>query len=85
MTHTVDGQPLTVAMFGRPSNAGPSVFFSMLNGFAYLSATQALDLHPLVYRTGDQFQIDYLVTVCDRTQTAAELAARHARWLQEPR
>ena len=83
MTQSVGCQPLTVAMFGRPSNAGPSVFFSMLNTFAYLSATQALDQHPLVYQAGDRFQLDYLVTVSDRTQTAEELAERHARWLNQ--
>jgi hypothetical protein len=85
MTQAVDGQPLTVAMFGGPGNAGPTVFFSMLNGFAYLSATQALDEHPLVYQAGDRFELEYLVTVCDRALSEAELAVRHARWLEQER
>lgn len=85
MTQTVAGRDVTVAMFDQPSNAGRSVFFSMLNGFAYISGTQELDKVPLQYRQGEKFALDYLVLARDQKLTAADLAKRYAQWLKAGR
>ncbi|MGD0537788.1 MAG: DUF6807 family protein [Verrucomicrobiota bacterium] len=80
MIQNVNGRDLTVSMHKDPLNAGASTFFSMLNGFAYLSATQALDKQPLAYRRGAKFRLRYLVTVTTSALTADQLEARHRAW-----
>jgi methane monooxygenase PmoA-like len=55
-------RPATIILTGASSNArGQPTFFSMLTPFAYVSATQRLDKEPLVYHTGDKFELNYLV------------------------
>lgn len=71
------------AMFAGPRNAGSSRFFSMINPFAYLSATQGLDSASLTYQQGDRFQLDYLVLVRDDHLDAAALEARYRKWVEE--
>jgi hypothetical protein len=80
MTQNVNGRDLTVSMHKDPLNTGASTFFSMLNGFAYLSATQGLDKQPLAYRRGAKFHLRYLVTVTTAALTADQLEARHRAW-----
>ncbi len=82
MTQIIGRRDVTVAMFDQPSNPGRSVFFSMLNGFAYLSATQELDRAPLTYQQGERFALDYLVIASDRRLSPDELDQRYAAWLQ---
>jgi hypothetical protein len=73
--------PATFAMFGHPANArGSAIFFTMKRPFAYISATQGLDQEPLVYHTGDKFQVEYLVTVYPAVKSPAFLSARAADW-----
>lgn len=72
-------QPM-VALFGRPSNPGGTRFFAMLNPFAYLSVTQNLDKNPIEYRTGESFQIDYLLCVYSERKSEAFLEERYHRW-----
>lgn len=75
------GAPATIALFDHPSNArSPSVFFSMKRPFAYLSATQAIDKEPLIYHTGDKFEVNYLVTVYPDVRDKAALDARGKPW-----
>ncbi len=74
-------RPVTVAVFGSPGNArGAPRFFSMRKPFTYLAATQSLDREPLVYRAGDRFVLDYLVTVYPGLKTAPVLARRGELW-----
>jgi Methane oxygenase PmoA len=74
-------RPVTVALFGAPGNArGAPRFFSMHRPFAYLAATQSLDREPLVYRAGDRFVLDYLVTVYPGLKTAQFLGRRGQLW-----
>ncbi len=75
--------PVMAAVFASPKNAGESRFFSMLNPFAYLSATQGLDEKPLTYQRGEAFRLDYLVLGRDGHLSPAELEARYRKWLQE--
>jgi hypothetical protein len=75
------GRPATVVLFGHPDNPrGDSTYFSMLTAFPYLSATQGLDKEPLVYKTGDTFQLNYLITVYPEVKAAPALHARAERW-----
>ena len=80
MTQNVNGHDVTVSMHRDPLNAGFGSFFSMLNGFAYLSATQGLDKQPLAYRQGSKFGLHYLVAVTTSALTADQLEARHRAW-----
>jgi hypothetical protein len=76
-------RPVTFAMFGHPRNAGGNPwFFSMKTPFAYLSATQRLDLEPRTYRAGERFAIEYLVVVRPGLPSADALEARYRGWLQ---
>ncbi len=81
--HEIDGQPVTVAIFASPHNAGKSCFFSMLDAFAYLSATQNLDQAPLEYKKGDKFTLDYLVLDYPERKSREFLEARYQKWLKE--
>jgi hypothetical protein len=78
------GAPVTIALFDHPSNArSPAVFFTMKRPFAYLSATQALDKEPLVYHTGDKFELNYLVTLDPAVKPSDVLNRRAQQWRQE--
>jgi hypothetical protein len=80
-TQTVRDREVVITLFHDPANAAEPRFFSMLNAFAYLSATQGLDLAPLVYRQGQEFTLRYLMTVHSRGQSAEATTARHQAWL----
>ncbi len=79
----VDGREALVAIFAAPGNAGSGRFFSMLEPFAYLSATQGLDQTPLTYRRGDRFRLDYLVVVRADHPGPEALEARYQKWVEE--
>jgi hypothetical protein len=55
----------------------------MLDPFAYLSATQALDKKPLEYAAGDKFSLSYLLTVYPANKTRGFIQARCERWEKE--
>lgn len=75
------GKPATIAIFGAPSNArGNPVFFAMKTPFAYLSACQGLDKEPLVYKRGDTWELNYLVTLYSEVKNAEALARRAQEW-----
>lgn len=75
------GQPATLVLFGHPTNArGDAWFFTMRTPFAYLSATQNLDQEPLVYRAGEKFQVNYLVTLYPELKSADAINARSQAW-----
>jgi hypothetical protein len=77
------GQPASLVVFGHPSNARRDPwFFTMRTPFAYLSATQGLDREPLVYRSGDKFELNYLVTLRPGVQSRAAIEERHRRWIK---
>lgn len=74
-------QPLTMVLFGHPTNArGNAWFFTMRTPFAYLSATQNLDQEPLVYRTGQPFQVNYLVTLYPELTSPEAINTRGQAW-----
>lgn len=74
-------RPATLVLFGHPSNPrGNSWYFTMRAPFAYLSATQNLDKEPLVYRQGERFQLDYLLTLSAGLKSAEGINARAMPW-----
>ena len=80
----VPGEPSTIAMFGAPGNArGNPRFFAMRTGFPYLAATQGLDQEPLVYRAGDTFELNYLVTLYPEVKSAEALSERARRFTSQ--
>ena len=75
------GKKATVVLFGSQDNArGHANFFTMRTPFAYLSATQGLDQEPLVYRSGDKFQLNYLITVYPEVKTVEFIQQRQRAW-----
>lgn len=80
----VNGTNATIAVFSRPTETrGPTQFFTMLEPFTYLSATQGLDQAPLEYAAGERFKIRYLVTVQPGLPPPATLARRYQVWLKD--
>ena len=75
------GAPATIAVFDRPTNPrSPAVFFSMKRPFAYLAATQGLVQQPITYHAGDQWQLDYLVTIYPELKAKDFLDPRGKAW-----
>jgi hypothetical protein len=75
------GKPATMVLMGHPTNArGDAWFFTMREPFAYLSATQNLDKEPLVYRSGQTFELTYLVTVYPELKSAEAINQRAQSW-----
>jgi hypothetical protein len=52
----------------------------MKSPFAYLSATQGLDKEPLVYRRGQTFELNYLVTLYPEVKTTEALTRIAREW-----
>jgi uncharacterized protein len=78
------GREVMLAMFGDQGNAsGDAVFFTMLDPFAYLSATQALDRSPLAYSAGEKFRLGYLLTVYSGNKPRDFIQKRFERWQKE--
>jgi hypothetical protein len=77
----MDGREVMLVMFGRPDNPrGDTAFYTMLDPFTYLSATQALDKKPLEYAAGDKFSLSYLLTVYSSNKTLGFIQGRCERW-----
>ena len=80
----MDGHDVMLAMFGLPTNArGDTAFYTMLDPFAYLSATQALDKQPLEYAAGDKFSLSYLLTVYSANKPREFIQSRYDKWEKE--
>ena len=86
ITLTRPPRQATIALFGDPANTrGPSVFFTMNDPFAYISATQALDTTPLEYAAGAAFDLNFLIAIYDAVKPAAYLNDRAGQWLKQRR
>lgn len=71
----------TIILAGARANVrGEPTFFSMLTPFAYLSATQGLDKEPLVYHSGDKFELRYLVLLYPSVQSSEFIDKRVKAW-----
>jgi hypothetical protein len=76
----MDGGDVMLVLFGHPRNAGENKFFTLLEPFAYLSATQGLDTQPLEYSAGDKFALRYLLTVYPANQSRDFIQQHYKLW-----
>lgn len=82
----IGGREVMLVLFGRPDNAtGDASFFTMVDPFAYLSATQALDRKPLKYDAGERFRLSYLLTVHAENKSPEFIRHRCQLWEKERR
>ncbi|MDR2643167.1 MAG: PmoA family protein [Planctomycetaceae bacterium] len=71
-TAKLDGKPVTVAVFGYLDNPVPTLAFTMGNAgksFAYLGISHNLHRKPVVIKSGDTLELNYLVAVWDGEPT----------------
>jgi hypothetical protein len=84
VSHVAGGREVTVALFSSPrTQRGPVSFFSMVEPFTYLAATEALDQNPRTHPPGDTWSVRHLVVVYPGRREAAALDARWERWIKE--
>jgi len=77
----MNGRDLTVALLGQPEGmGGPQRFFSMLNPFAYISVTQALDQQPVKRAAGATFSLRYLLLIYGVDKSRTALSDRFDTW-----
>jgi hypothetical protein len=80
MTGAVNGRPITLALMASAANPGESRFFTMLDPFAYLAATQGLDREPLEYNPGDRWRLSYLLVLWSDAKSPDFVQGRYAAW-----
>ena len=76
------GKPVTVALFDSPGNPCPALMFSMIEPFAYLSATLNLSKKPLVIEPGKSLGLTYGVAVFDGKKTREEINVLYEEYLK---
>ncbi len=78
------GHEVMLVLFGSAKNArGDASFFTMLEPFAYLSATQGLDKAPLEYSARDKFKLSYLLTLYTENKPREFTQQRYERWQKQ--
>jgi hypothetical protein len=86
ITGTLEGREVTVACMGRPdAQRGALKFFTMLDPFAYLSATRGLDLVPQEYQRGETWRDSHLILVRNAATPTETLQKRYEAWTQAKR
>ena len=73
----MSGHPVMLVMFGEAR------YFTMLDPFAYLSATQGLDQKPLEYAEGAKFSLSYMMTVYSEHKPTPFITRRAEAWEKE--
>ena len=81
-TAPVDGKPVTVAVFDDPKNPRPAVMFTMVDHFAYISATLDLEKRPLTVEAGKPLMLRYGVVAWDGKKSAEEVEAAYQEWVK---
>jgi hypothetical protein len=82
---SADGKPVTVAMFDAPANPRhPATWFTMDQGFAYLSATLDLSRQRLVVEPGKPLKLRYGVAVWDGKVAPQSIAAAYREFVERP-
>ncbi len=75
-----DGKPVTVAVFDDPKNPRhPATWFTMDQGFAYVSATLNLSKEPLKVEAGKPLVLRYAVAVWDGRVEKDKIEALYRR------
>ncbi len=82
-TVSIEGKPVTVAMFDAPKNPRhPAMWFTMKKPFAYLSATLGLHKEPLDLRQGRQLNLRYAVVLWDAEVKPEKIEATYKEWIK---
>jgi len=77
------GKTVTVAMFDHPENSRhPATMFTMVEHFAYVSATLNLKKEPLKLEAGKPLALRYGVAVWDGEVGAEEIERLYRRWVR---
>ncbi len=77
----VDEKPVTVAMFDHPLNPRfPATWFTMSVPFAFLSATQNLEVQPRMLATDETFGLCYGVALWDGHIEVNAIESMYERW-----
>ena len=82
-TAPVDGKPVTVAVFDHPDNPRPAVMFTMVHGFAYISATLDLEKRPLKIQAGKPLELRYGVVAWDGKKSADDVEKAYQEWVTQ--
>lgn len=81
-TGTIDGEPVTIAMFGDPDNPRhPATWFTMPKPFAYLSATLNLHNEKLEITRDEPLDVHYGIALWDRRVDRARIKDVCRTWL----
>ncbi|MFA7693069.1 MAG: hypothetical protein GX117_14890 [Candidatus Hydrogenedentes bacterium] len=75
-----DNTPVTVAFFAAKDNARPTLWFTMKDPFAYLSATFNLSRNPLTVEGPRPLSILYGLASWDRVVDEATIEALYKEW-----
>jgi len=82
-TAPADGNTVTVALFDHPANPRhPAPMFTMIEHFAYLSATLNLWKQPLVIPAEKPLSLRYGVALWDGAAESADIERTYQKWLQ---
>jgi len=73
-------QALTVAVLAHPSNPRPADWFTMVDGFAYMTATLSVDRTPLIIEADRPLSVRYLVIAHPGGCDAAGIERTWERW-----
>ena len=84
-TVSIEGKPVTVAMFDAPKNPRhPALWFMMKKPFAYISATLGLHKETLDLKQGDKLNLRYAVVLWDAEVKPEKIEATYKQWLKNP-
>lgn len=82
-TVSIEGKPVTVAMFDAPKNARhPALWFTMKKPFAYISATLGLHKETLDLTKGSQLNLRYAVVLWDAEVDREKIEATYKQWIK---
>jgi len=83
-TASVDGKPVTVAIFDHPQNPRhPAPMFTMTGGFAYMSATLNLWKEKLQIAAGKPLLLRYGVALWDAKTEPRQVEALYRQWTKQ--
>jgi hypothetical protein len=71
---TIEGRPVTVLMIAHPANPRPGEWFTMSEGFCYLSATLNLEKNPFSLAKGQRWTLRYSLALLSTPADHARLA-----------
>ena len=79
---TVDGKPVTVAMFDHPGNPRhPTPWFTMYQPFAYLSASLNLNVRSYVLKAPGPLRLRYGVALWDGHMDPGTIGMTYQKWI----